>query len=138
MHIAVSHEENSEVFETLVSELRKFNMSHMGNEKSKPLSVIATDDSANLIGGVSGRTIYNQLLIEILWVSESARGCGLGRSLMLRAESEAKARGCIAAQVDTLSFQAPNFYQKLGFEIVGKVAGIPNSPDRFFLVKRYG
>ena len=138
MHIAVSHEENSDVFETLVSELRKFNMSHMGNEKSKPLSVIATDDSGNLIGGVSGRTIYNQLLIEILWVSESARGCGLGRSLMLRAESEAKARGCIAAQVDTLSFQAPNFYQKLGFEIVGKVAGIPNSPDRFFLVKRYG
>lgn len=138
MHIAVSHEENSDVFETLVFELRKFNMSHMGNEKSKPLSVIAADDSGNLIGGVSGRTIYNQLLIEILWVSESARGCGLGRSLMLRAESEAKARGCIAAQVDTLSFQAPNFYQKLGFEIVGKVAGIPNSPERFFLVKRYG
>lgn len=138
MQIAVSHEENSEVLETLVSELRKFNMSHMGNEKSKPLSVIASDDSGNLIGGVSGRTIYNQLLIEILWVSESARGSGLGRSLMLRAEREAKARGCIAAQVDTLSFQAPDFYQKLGFEIVGKVADIPNSPDRFFLVKRYG
>ncbi len=137
MHIAVSHEENSEVFETLVSEVRKFNMSHTGNEKSKPLSVIASDDSGNLIGGVSGRTIYNQLLIEVLWVSESARGHGLGRSLMLRAESEAKARGCIAAQVDTLSFQAPDFYQKLGFEIVGKVAGIPNSPERFFLVKRY-
>lgn len=138
MHIEVSHEENSEVFETLVSELRKFNMSHMGNEKSKPLSVIATDDSGNVIGGVAGRTIYNQLLIELLWVSESARACGLGRSLMLRAESEAKARGCVAAQVDTLSFQAPNFYQKLGFEIAGKVAGIPNSPERFFLVKRYG
>ncbi len=137
MHIAVSHEENSEVFETLVSEVRKFNMSHTGNEKPKPLSVIASDDSGNLIGGVSGRTIYNQLLIEVLWVSESARGNGLGRSLMLRAESEAKARGCIAAQVDTLSFQAPDFYQKLGFEIVGKVAGIPNSPERFFLVKRY-
>lgn len=137
MRIAVSNEENSDVFEALVSELREFNMSHMGNEKSKPLSVVATDDSGNLIGGVAGRTIYNQLLIEILWVSESSRGNGLGRSLMHRVENEAKARGCIATQVDTLSFQAPNFYQKLGFEVVGKVAGIPNSPDRFFLVKRY-
>lgn len=137
MHIAVYNEENSEIFETLVSELRQFNMSHMDNEKSKPLSVIATDDIGKIIAGVSGRTIYNQLLIEILWVSESARGSGLGTNLMLRAESEAKARGCIAAQVDTLSFQAPKFYQKLGFEIVGKVADIPNSPERFFLVKRY-
>ncbi|TQV72117.1 GNAT family N-acetyltransferase [Aliikangiella marina] len=137
MHIAVYNEENSEIFETLVSELRQFNMSHMDNEKSKPLSVIATDDIGKIIGGVSGRTIYNQLLIEILWISESARGSGLGTNLMLRAESEAKARGCIAAQVDTLSFQAPKFYQKLGFEIVGKVADIPNSPERFFLVKRY-
>jgi len=137
VHIAVYNEENSEIFETLVSELRQFNMSHMDNEKSKPLSVIATDDIGKIIAGVSGRTIYNQLLIEILWVSESARGSGLGTNLMLRAESEAKARGCIAAQVDTLSFQAPKFYQKLGFEIVGKVADIPNSPERFFLVKRY-
>ena len=138
MNIEVSHEENSEVFETLVSELRKFNMAHMDNEKSKPLSVIATDDSGNIIGGVSGRTIYNQFLVEILWVGESSRKQGLGRNLMLRAENEAKARGCLAAQVDTLSFQAPDFYQKLGFEIAGKIAGIPNSPERFFLVKRYG
>lgn len=137
MNIVVSHEENSQEYETLVSELRQFNMSHMGNEKSKPLSVIATDDSGKIIGGVSGRTIYNQLLIEVLWVNESARGSGLGSNLMLRAESEARARGCIAAQVDTLSFQAPSFYQKQGFEIVGKVAGIPNSPERFFLLKRY-
>ncbi|MGA9574459.1 MAG: GNAT family N-acetyltransferase [Lysobacterales bacterium] len=138
MNIEVSHEENPEVFEALISELRKFNMSHMGNEKSKPLSVVATDDSGNLIGGVSGRTIYNQFLIELLWVGESSREQGLGRNLMVRAESEARARGCLAAQVDTLSFQAPNFYQKLGFEIAGKVSGIPNSPERFFLVKRYG
>jgi GNAT superfamily N-acetyltransferase len=138
VNIEVLHQENTEVFETLVSELRKFNMSHMDNEKSKPLSVIATDDSGHLIGGVSGRTIYNQFLVEIFWVSESSRKQGLGRNLMLRAEKEAKARGCLAAQVDTLSFQAPEFYQKLGFEIVGTVASIPNSPERFFLVKRYG
>nr|WP_283103774.1 GNAT family N-acetyltransferase [Shewanella gelidii] len=117
--------------------MRQFNMNHMGDETSKPLSVIATDDQGSLIGGVCGRTIYNQLLIDIVWVDESARQQGLGRRLMARAEHEAKSRGCVAAQVDTLSFQAPSFYQKLGFEVIGTVTDILNSPDRFFLVKKY-
>jgi ribosomal protein S18 acetylase RimI-like enzyme len=133
--VLTSHD--SEVFETLVSELREFNFSHMGTEKPQPLSAVAKDDNGNIIGGVSGRTIYNQFLIEVLWIADSFRRQGLGRDLMALAEDEAKLRGCLAAQVDTLSFQAPDFYQKLGFEVVGKIDGIPDSPERYFLIKRY-
>jgi predicted N-acetyltransferase YhbS len=53
------------------------------------------------------------------------------------AEREARARGCLTAQVDTLSFQAPVFYGKLGFEVIGKADGIPESPERYFLLKKY-
>ena len=137
MKFEVLSSNNSEVFDTLVSKVREFNSSHMGTEKSEPLSAIAKDDDGNIIGGVSGRTIYNQFLIEVLWVADSFRGQGLGRDLMALAEDKAKLRGCLAAQVDTLSFQAPDFYQKLGFEVVGKVDGVPDSPERYFLVKRY-
>ncbi len=137
MKFEVLNSNNSEVFDTLVSRVREFNFSHMGAEKSEPLSVIVRDDNGNIIGGVSGRTIYNQFLIEVLWVADSFRGQGLGRDLMALAEDKAKLRGCLAAQVDTLSFQAPDFYQKLGFEVVGKVDGVPDSPERYFLLKRY-
>lgn len=137
MNLEVLQVDNPEVVATLVSGVRKFNASHMGHERATPLSVIAKDNNGKLIGGVSGRTIYHQFLIEVLWVADHYRGQGLGRELMLLAEEEAKARGCLAAQVDTLSFQAPGFYQKLGFEVAGKVDGIPDSPARFFLVKRY-
>lgn len=137
MKFEVVRSDNSEVFECLASGVREFNFSHMGTEKSVPLSAIVRDDNANIIGGVSGRTIYNQFLIEVLWVADSFRGQGLGRNLMALVEDEAKLRGCLAAQVDTLSFQAPDFYQKLGFEVVGKVDGISDSPERYFLVKRY-
>jgi len=125
------------IFEKLVDGVRSYNFEHMGDETSSALSVISRDESGRIVGGVSGRTIYNQFLIEVAWVSQEFRRSGLGQSLMQRAEKEAKARGCLAAQVDTLSFQAPGFYQKLGFEIVGKVTGVENSPDRFFLAKRY-
>ena len=99
--------------------------------------VVIRDDSGEIVGGIAGRTIYHQLLIEVLWVHDDKRGQGLGIQLMEVAEREAKARGCIAAQVDTLSFQAPKFYEKMGFQIVGKVADVKDSPDRYLLLKKF-
>ncbi|MFO1252234.1 MAG: GNAT family N-acetyltransferase [Inhella sp.] len=127
--------------ETLVAELlagvRAHNAAHLGAETSRPLAVEVRDAQGRLLGGLSGRTIYRQFLIDLLWVAEDARGQGLGRQLMAAAEAEARQRGCVAAQLDTLDFQAPHFYAKLGFETVGRVSGIPANPERFFLLKRY-
>ncbi len=75
--------------------------------------MVARDGDDKLIGGVSGRTIYKHILINVVWVDKEARGTGVGRSLMELAEAEAKKQGCVAAQVDTLSFQAPVFYENL-------------------------
>ena len=137
MKIEVLNHPDKQIFEQLVDGVRSYNFEHMGDETASALAVISRDESGRIVGGVSGRTIYKQFLIEVAWVSQEFRGSGLGQSLMQRAEAEAKTRGCLAAQVDTLSFQAPGFYQKLGFEIVGKVTGVENSPDRFFLAKWY-
>jgi len=135
--IEVLEDNDPAVFDALVSGVRAYNSENMGPEVSKPLSVIARDEDGKLVGGVAGRTIYKQFLIEVVWVDKAARGIGLGRRLMELAESEARKRGSLAAQVDTLSFQGPDFYGKLGFVVVGKVSGIPESPDRYFLIKKY-
>ena len=137
MNIEIFNEHQEGVFNVLVDNLRNFNFKMMGEERSQPLMVIIRNDNDEIVGGIAGRTIYHQLLIEVLWVHNDKRGQGLGIQLMEIAEREAKKRGCIAAQVDTLSFQAPKFYEKMGFEIVGKVSGVKNSPDRYFLLKHY-
>ncbi|QQX82449.1 GNAT family N-acetyltransferase [Shewanella sp. KX20019] len=137
MNIEVIHSEDKAVFDALVTGVRQHRYDNMGDEETIPLSVVARGEAGELIGGVSGRTIYNNFLIEVVWVEKSARGTGLGRRLMLRAEEEAKKRGCLAAQLDTLSFQAPMFYRKLGFESVGVVPGFPGSPERYFMLKKY-
>ncbi|MCH4295409.1 GNAT family N-acetyltransferase [Shewanella sp. 3B26] len=131
------NEENQPLFDELVSGVRSFNHAHLGTEKAQPLLVCAKDDTGKLLGGIAGRTIYCQFLIEVLWVDDSCRQSGLGRELMAKAEAAARERGCIAAQVDTLAFQAPGFYQKQGFDIIGEVPAIGDSPGRFFLLKRY-
>lgn len=134
MKFEVIHEENNAIVDALVDGVRQFNAGLLGPEKSVPLTVIARDENGKLIGGVGGRTIYKNFLINVVWVDDQTRGTGLGCKLMALAEAEAKQRGCLVAQVDTLSIQAPVFYEKQGFKIIGTVT---TTPQRIFLMKKY-
>lgn len=138
MQLEVIEEQQPELVATLVAAVRDFNTATIGGSGSLPLAVVARDEAGRLLGGVAGRTVYGHFLIDVLWVDASLRGTGVGRSLMEAAEQRARQRGCVAAQVDTLSFQAPGFYQRLGFEVIGTVPDFPKGHARHFLLKRYG
>lgn len=135
MKFQVINEEAPKLVNELVNGVRAYNHEQLGDEAALPLLAIAHDDNGVLIGGVSGRTIYKKFLIEIVWVDKKCRGTGLGRKLMGLAETEAKERGCLVLQLDTLSTQAPEFYQKLGFEIIGTVPEFSGSPAHYLLIK---
>jgi ribosomal protein S18 acetylase RimI-like enzyme len=60
---------------------------------------------------------WGQLHIKYLFVEEAYRGQGVARKLMNHALDFAKKRECQVAFVETMSFQAPRFYQKMGFVI---------------------
>jgi predicted N-acetyltransferase YhbS len=49
-----------------------------------------------------------------LWVSAAVRGAGHGTSLMREAEGYARDRGAIGITLETFSFQARSFYERLG------------------------
>ena len=138
MKIEIIEDRDDQLTRALIDGVREFNASVMGSADSRPLAVVARDPAGGLLGGVAGRTIYDHFLIEVVWVAETMRGEGLGARLMNQAEDQAKLRGCRGAQVDTVSFQAPGFYEKLGFRIIGTVEGFPTGHDRHFLVKDYG
>ena len=137
MKIELIEERDERTTQTLIDGVREFNAGVLGHADSKPLAVVARDAEGRIVGGVSGRTIYEHFLIEVVWVAESERGKGLGDRLMREAEDQARRRGCRGSQVDTVSFQAPGFYEKLGFRVIGTVEGYPAGHDRFFLVKDY-
>ena len=101
------------------------------------LGVFARDANGEIIGGVTGRTVIGWLLIHVAWVHPDHQGTGLGSRLMRAAEDEARRRGCIGSQVDTLSVQAPDFYLKLGYEVIGTVPECPPGGARYFFAKRF-
>ena len=102
----------------------------------RSLCVFARDDAAAIIGGLTGRTYWRYLDIAFLWVDEKCRGRGLATQLMCAAESEARNRGCQHVFLDTLSFQALAFYQKLGYTEFGRLSGFSGKHDRYCLASR--
>jgi hypothetical protein len=51
-------------------------------------------------------------------------------------EDEAIRRGCKHAHVDTLSFEARPFYEKLGYELFATLEDYPEGYCKYFLKKR--
>jgi hypothetical protein len=54
---------------------------------------------------------------------------------MEEAEVHARSRGAVAATLETYSFQARPFYERLGYEVFGTLDGCPLGHVKFFLKK---
>lgn len=84
---------------------------------------VVYNQSDKMVGGVTASVSFAVLFINNIWVDESQRQIGKGRALMLAAEEEGRKRGARTACVDTLSTQAPSFYEKLGYVEFGRLKG---------------
>lgn len=102
----------------------------------QPLAVFVRDAGGRIVGGARGVTNWNWLHIGLLWVSEEQRGRGLGRRIMTAIEAAGRERGCTHAHLDTFSYQARPFYEKLGYEVFAALDDYPAGHQRFFLRKR--
>ncbi|TLU70471.1 GNAT family N-acetyltransferase [Lichenicoccus roseus] len=91
--------------------------------------------SREVIGGLWGDSAWGYLHIELLVVPEAMRGTGIGRTLLQRAEEEALCRGCHQVWLDTFSFQARGFYEKLGYSVFGTLEDYRVGHSRMFLRK---
>ena len=100
------------------------------------LAVLVRDAQRQTIGGATGSSYYGWMVIDMLWLPQALRGKNLGREIMLAAEREAIARGCLGIRLDTFSFQARGFYEKLGYTVFGTLPDHPPGHTRYWLAKR--
>ena len=116
--------------------LQKFNDEKVGPDNHELLNIVEYDNSGNIIAGILGGTYWGWMHIDILWVDENHRKQGLGTQLLKAAESEAIKRGCHSVHVDTMSWQAPDFYKKHGYETISELNDIPSGNKKFHLIKK--
>ena len=118
--------------------LRQFNLARTRADDARPLMVFLRGPAGQVVGGLTGMTFWGWLAIDHLWVREDARGRGYGARLVQMAEEEAVARGCRRALLDTMSFQAPEFYRKLGYQEFGVLEGFAGPHSRHYFQKALG
>ena len=116
-------------------ELNQFNNERVGEDGHTPLNIVEYDTNGNIIGGILGGTYWGWMYVDILWVHENHRYKGIGSKLLREAEKEATCRGCHHVHLDTMSWQAPEFYQKHGYEAIGILPDIPNGYQKYLLMK---
>ena len=100
-----------------------------------PVNFVLRGERGDVLGGVLGQLWGGWLQVAYLWVAEPARGSGHGTRLMQDAEGYARGRGAVGATVETHSFQARPFYERLGYEVFGTLDGYPPGHVKFFLRK---
>jgi GNAT superfamily N-acetyltransferase len=107
-----------------------------GGERPERLHAFTvTDEDGAIIGGLWGRSYYDWLYVDVLFVPESLRGQGLGTELLALAEDEVRAIGGVGIWLDTFSFQAPDFYPRHGFLPIGRLDAYPGPHSRTFFAK---
>ena len=115
--------------------LFEFIREKVGDDGHTPLNIVEYDADGNIIGGILGGTYWGWMYVDILWVREDHRKKGIGSKLLSAAEKEAKSRGCHHVHLDTMSWQAPEFYKKHGYTVIGILPDIPSGNQKYLLMK---
>ena len=116
--------------------LIRYNLQQAGPFSYKRTVLTVRDAKKRILGGVILQSYWLETYVELLWLSARARRLGLGRQLMQEAERRARRRGSRLLHLNTYSFQAPGFYEKLGYKPFGELRDLSNPTRRFWLWKR--
>ena len=116
--------------------LYDYNTEQTGVKDGNGLAIFIRDEQQTIQAGIEGWTWNGDCYIRSLWVHRALRGKGVGTTLLQSAEREAMDRGCEKIVLVTISFQAPGFYQKLGYEIFAELDDFPRHHKSYYLRKR--
>lgn len=121
MNVVARHDLDAAAIE---QRLYEFNMDATGYRDGLDLGFVA-EEAGEIVGAAAGYTWGGICEVKTLWVHPDRRKAGLGSALVAQAIDEARARGCRLMFLTTYDFQAPDFYERLGFECI---ATIPDKP----------
>lgn len=121
--------------EKLIHKISAYNKSKIGDVGWKNLSLEMVDKSGKFMGGLTGSSFLGWFYVDLLFVDGKYRGRGIGKRLLQEAESWAKKKGCRHIHLNTITFQAPGFYRKMGYQIYGKLA-YPKGNIRYYFKKK--
>ena len=137
VELAITDSADPALREAIDRAIDRYNDDKMGFAGNQRTLVIPVRETLNgsVAGGLWGYTYARWLYIHLFVLPESLRGQGLGTRIMRMAEEEAVRRNCVGIFLDTFSFQARPFYERLGYQVFGTLEDFPPGHSRYFMRK---
>lgn len=138
MNLHITTELNQKDKQYIADELYYFNLKHFPKDlggRYEEICLYLKDDEGVVRGGILGEICWNWLEIHIFMLDEDIRKQGYGTKLLAEIEKIAVEKDCDFIKVDTLSFQALNFYQKNGYKVFGSIDNVGRDFEHYYLKK---
>jgi GNAT superfamily N-acetyltransferase len=119
----------------LALKLQAYNHQHAGDNRVEAIGCFIRDLQQNLIGGIYAQLSWGWCSVELLWVDDNYRGHKLASQLIGKIEQYAQDTGISRFKVETASFQALDFYKKMGFEHYTTLEDFPVGHSNYYLKK---
>lgn len=79
------------------------------------------EENDTIVAGIVAESVGDTVEVAYLFVEQVHRGRGLGKLLLERVEAAAREAGMQRVLLNTYSFQAPGFYERMGYREVLKL-----------------
>lgn len=138
MELRMIREDNNESKKNINERLYYFNLAHFPEDlrgRYEEVNIFLKDENDNVLGGILGEICWNWLEIHVLIMDDSLRNKEFGTKLLMEAEEIAKEQKCDFIKLDTLSFQALDFYKKHGYEVYGTLPNVGRDFNHYYLKK---
>ncbi|MGE6489220.1 GNAT family N-acetyltransferase [Paenisporosarcina sp. NPDC076898] len=138
MSYHITRENNHEDKEHVNNQLFYYNLAHFPEDlrgRYEQISLYLKDENGRVRGGLLGEVCWNWLEIHTLMVDEDIRKFGYGSKLLSEIEQIALEKKCDFIKVDTLSFQALDFYEKNGYQVFGSIDNVGREFKHYYLKK---
>lgn len=119
----------------LTQKISEYAKEKKGLNPGIPFAYFYKDKDNSIIAGCNGYIFYGCLHIDQLWVHTDFRGQNFGTVLMKQAQELGIKNNCSFLTVNTMDWEALDFYKKLGFELEFLRTGYANDSTFYFLKK---
>lgn len=92
-------------------------------------------DGRSIIAGATGRTEFERLFVNYLWVKEELRGTGIGSAALEHIEGAACQRGARDSLFETLSDRNAALYRRCGYVEIASISRYVGPFTKYVMLK---
>ena len=127
---------NEEQLEDIENRLEEYDESHITYLMEGSIHIGIKENNQLIAGLDACMTAFKIMYVSTVFVNEEYRRQGYGTILMKEMESRAKSMGANTIRLDTFDWQGKEFYEALGYQLVGNYSNNDDHYSEYFFLKR--